>query len=451
MEEGEVILAAEVKDDELSTICGWKKQTLLMLGILSLLVIIGGVVGGVLSSKAVVPTPAPTTLKNALLDELMFLNATFEKYRWQFENAESPQFQALEWMKNDTIVMSSGRSTLDLLQRYVLAVLFYSANGPNWGWSKPYLSSDDVCSWNKGSDDYGVYCRLDGESIDELKLTDDSVVGLGLELPWELGLLTHLTMLQLDFNQITGTLPSQLGQLVSLKSLDLNFNLTGTIPAELGQLVSLESLDLSGNQLTGTIPTELDHLTSLTYLGMSDNQLTGTIPTELAQLTSLVELYMYINQLTGTIPTELVQLTSLGWLFMSSNQLTGTIPTELVQLTSLTSLVMSSNQLTGTIPTELGQLSSLVELYMSDNELTGTIPTELGQLTSLEWLVMSDNQLTGTIPTELGQLTSLTFLAMHNNRLTGSLEQSFCVENRTWEYGLSVDCDQVECSCCDCA
>jgi hypothetical protein len=34
--------------------------------------------------------------------------------------------------------------------------------------------------------------------------------------------------------------------------------------------------------------------------------------------------------------------------------------------------------------------------------------------------------------------------------LTGSMEQSFCVENRTWGLPL-VDCDKVECSCCDCA
>jgi hypothetical protein len=35
------------------------------------------------------------------------------------------------------------------------------------------------------------------------------------------------------------------------------------------------------------------------------------------------------------------------------------------------------------------------------------------------------------------------------NALTGSMEQSFCVENRTWNYWV-VDCDKVECSCCAC-
>jgi hypothetical protein len=34
--------------------------------------------------------------------------------------------------------------------------------------------------------------------------------------------------------------------------------------------------------------------------------------------------------------------------------------------------------------------------------------------------------------------------------LTGSLEQSFCAENRTGLYSWVVDCDKIECSCCDC-
>jgi hypothetical protein len=35
--------------------------------------------------------------------------------------------------------------------------------------------------------------------------------------------------------------------------------------------------------------------------------------------------------------------------------------------------------------------------------------------------------------------------------LTGSMDQSFCVENRKWDPKLEVDCDNVECSCCECS
>jgi len=58
-------------------------------------------------------------------------------------------------------------------------------------------------------------------------------------------------------------------------------DLTGSIPPELGNLDSLEDLSLSSNDLTGSIPDELGNLDSLTYLTLSSNNLTGSIPPEL--------------------------------------------------------------------------------------------------------------------------------------------------------------------------
>ena len=44
------------------------------------------------------------------------------------------------------------------------------------------------------------------------------------------------------------------------------------------------------NQLSGTIPTQLGQLTNLQYLNLNNNQLSGTIPVELGQLTELTDL-----------------------------------------------------------------------------------------------------------------------------------------------------------------
>ena len=43
-------------------------------------------------------------------------------------------------------------------------------------------------------------------------------------------------------------------------------NLVGTIPTTIGQMVALSSLGLSNNTLTGPIPTEIEQLASLKYL-----------------------------------------------------------------------------------------------------------------------------------------------------------------------------------------
>lgn len=57
-----------------------------------------------------------------------------------------------------------------------------------------------------------------------------------------------------------------------------NNTLTGPIPSSLGNLTALESLDLSHNQLSGTIPSDLALLTFLAYFNVSHNHLWGPIP-----------------------------------------------------------------------------------------------------------------------------------------------------------------------------
>jgi hypothetical protein len=183
--------------------------------------------------------------------------------------------------------------------------------------------------------------------------------------------------------------------------------LSGVIPPELGNLLSLEELDLSSNQLSGVIPPELGNLSSLTYLLLDSNQLGGSIPQELGKMSSLEELHLGSNWLIGLIPPELGSLSSLGYLHLGSNQLTGSIPPELGSLSSLRSLQLYSNQLSGSIPPELGSLSTLTRLSLDSNQLSGSIPPELGSLSSLMVLYLDSNQLSGSIPAELEDLSTL--------------------------------------------
>ena len=233
-------------------------------------------------------------------------------------------------------------------------------------------------------------------------------------------------ILYLHMNQLSGTIPPELGNLSNLERLYLGSNeLIGTIPPELGNLSNLEFLDLPHNQLIGTIPPELGNLSNLLDLNLGGNELSGTIPPELGNLSNLNDLFLGGNELSGTIPPELGNLSNLEFLDLPHNQLSGNIPPELGDLSNLNFLYLSHNQLSGNIPPELGNLSNLLDLFLNSNELIGTIPPELGSLSNLEWLYLSDNQLIGATPPELGNLSNLWWLNLSSNQLSGCYDNLF--------------------------
>ena len=76
--------------------------------------------------------------------------------------------------------------------------------------------------------------------------------------------------LDLGNTGLRGTLPSQLGSLVGLRSLVLNISsLSGTVPSQLGLLIGLRFLALDNGSLSGTLPPQLGNLTSLSYLNLA--------------------------------------------------------------------------------------------------------------------------------------------------------------------------------------
>jgi len=82
--------------------------------------------------------------------------------------------------------------------------------------------------------------------------------------------------------------------LSNLKELNLDHNqLTGSIPGELGNLGNLWWLNLGYNQLMGSIPAELSKLSNLKWLFLNSNKLSGDIPVSLGILTRLFDLYFH--------------------------------------------------------------------------------------------------------------------------------------------------------------
>ncbi|CAN6225985.1 unnamed protein product [Urochloa humidicola] len=152
--------------------------------------------------------------------------------------------------------------------------------------------------------------------------------------------------------------------------------IAGAIPAEIGSLCSsLVVLGIAGNQLSGMIPSSIGELSYLISLDLSRNRLGGEIPASVKKLPHLERLSLAHNLLNGTIPAEINQLHALRVLDLSSNLLTGVIPDALADLRNLSALLLENNKLSGKIPSGFANSASLTMFNVSFNNLSGPVPT----------------------------------------------------------------------------
>ncbi|CAB9522167.1 leucine rich repeat [Seminavis robusta] len=147
--------------------------------------------------------------------------------------------------------------------------------------------------------------------------------------------MSALSNLYLESSQLSGQLPSEIGNLQLMTHLSLfgANSLAGTLPTEIGTCTSLNVLTISYTSLRGSIPTEISRLsTTLSDLDLSYNNL-QLLPSELGLLTGLGSLYLQVNpELAGTLPTELGRLTALQFFDISGCALYGSLPSEFCAL-----------------------------------------------------------------------------------------------------------------------
>ena len=187
---------------------------------------------------------------------------------------------------------------------------------------------------------------------------------------------SFLTVL-LQENYLTGKIPP-FRRRTAMRRVFLGYNeLTGSIPESLYELLSLEAIDLEFNYLSGTLSTRIGSVPTLRaiLLGGIGPNFNGTLPTLLGNLRNLESLVLEGNGLTGTIPSELGNLDRINALDLSYNQLYGTIPSQLGNLVNVEILAVAGNYLTGTVPTELAALEVLREgrLALHNNSFVGSL------------------------------------------------------------------------------
>ena len=97
-------------------------------------------------------------------------------------------------------------------------------------------------------------------------------------------------------------------------------------------------LDVQDNDLSGLLPTELGLMTNLTYMDFGKNRFSSGIPTEIGNVTGLIHFDVRSNKLIGLLPTELGLLTRLKYFSTAGNSFYGTLPREMGNLKKLTAL-----------------------------------------------------------------------------------------------------------------
>ncbi|XP_058210589.1 probable LRR receptor-like serine/threonine-protein kinase At3g47570 [Rhododendron vialii] len=269
---------------------------------------------------------------------------------------------------------------------------------------------------HRGSDGLAFLSSLTNcSNLQAIGMEDSQFGGV---LPDSVGNLSYkLYYLTLGGNQLYGSIPSTIENLVNLEFFGLDNNLfTGSIPRSLGYLHKMQLMALSNNSISGEIPESIGNMSLLTKLYLGKNRLEGAIPSSLGNCRNLLSLTLSDNNLTGVIPIRLLNVSSLSiTLDLARNQLSGSLPQEVETLKNLLEIDFSENGLSGEIPSNLGRCNSLENLYLQRNLFRGYIPPSFESLRGLKNLDLSHNNLSGQIPTFLGTFDLKTLNLSFNN------------------------------------
>ena len=263
--------------------------------------------------------------------------------------------------------------------RTALKAFYNALTGDSWwrgkknGNTEPWKIDDDTSSMG---DWHGVTVDSDGR-VTELVMATNNLSGT---LPYQLGNLTKLQKLDLtDDRKVTGGLPASLGNLTSLQKISMQYiyKLSGAIPEEFGNLSSLQELDLLGTDVSGTIPKTLGNLTSLQTLSFEGTELKGTVPSELGKLTNLTYLGLGEFEITGPIPAWVVKLTKLKTLNLNSAHYTGKLPEKLGDLTDLQVVRLQNNRSSWNCTWWTWVSNETTQCDAPPHGMTGYLPTSM--------------------------------------------------------------------------
>ncbi|RCV26082.1 hypothetical protein SETIT_5G217000v2 [Setaria italica] len=275
-----------------------------------------------------------------------------------------------------------------------------------------------------------------------IQLSANRLVG---SVPLEIGMLSKLSHLHLDYNQFNGSiLEEHLAGLVNLKELDFPFKLKlayfpgckmgHQFPLWIQGQRDVSFLDISDAGIVDYLPEWYwSVFSNVEYLNISCNQISGRLPRSLDLCRTLPQLHKHLveldiskNSLSGPLPRKIIAQ-NLTDLLLSDNCISGAIPSYICQLPFLSlplcskqsfisALILYDNLLSGKFPSVLQSCPDLILLDLADNKyigdpinmFSGSIPVKLMELGYLQFLDLAYNRISGSIPHSLANLKAMT-------------------------------------------
>jgi len=296
-------------------------------------------------------------------------------------------------------------ASLPDLELTALRALYQSTGGDKWTDNSGWLQTgNDPCH-----DWFGVACTDDGNHVNALSLSNNNLVGT---IPSEIGYLDSLISIDFGLNKLTGTIPPSFWQLSKMYAISLKENqLSGEL--DFYEMPNMQYAHLDFNNFNGTLD-GFCGCQNLKVLGLTNNNIGESIPDCFASFTQLQTLQLSGNQLKGSIPAFTAE--SLRGIDLSRNSLSGSPAMQMFNKTKLTELVLFKNKLSGSIAGLSGH-TSMVVFDVHDNIMNGNIPEDYAtNIPNLLVLHAQKNNLRGFLPDTFNQ-TSIASFDFSDNKL----------------------------------
>ncbi|XP_039133250.1 receptor-like protein EIX1 [Dioscorea cayenensis subsp. rotundata] len=226
-------------------------------------------------------------------------------------------------------------------------------------------------------------------------------------------------------SELTGHFPDWLGNLKSLRMLNLYYNSFHGPFLQL-RLHSLIKLDISRNAFNGSVPVNLGQLyPKLVFLDFAYNNLTGVFTeAHLVGLAKLQHLGFSANEFRVDFGSQWVPPLGLKMLVMWNTKLGPGFPSWIQKLENLSAAVFSNAGISDSLPDWFWNFSKNLQIVdLSHNDIRGKLPTSLEHLSNLRYVDLSGNSFEGSVP-QFPE--NLVYLLLFSNKIAGRVPKTLC-------------------------